>query len=76
MTGLTDNQAWVLLFLEPNPARSLAEICHKFGWASTNSARDILKALERKGFVKLNPKIHRGIEVLRGVPSTIRERME
>lgn len=41
---------------EPPP--SYRELCAEFGWRSTGTARDHLKALERKGYVQLPG--HRG----------------
>ena len=40
------------------PPPSYRELCSEFGWRSTGTARDHLKALERKGYVQLPG--HRG----------------
>ena len=40
------------------------EIAVALGFSSDNAAVDHLKALERKGFITLHPKIARGIRVL------------
>ena len=40
------------------PPPSYRELCAEFGWRSTGTARDHLKALERKGYVQLPG--HRG----------------
>ena len=51
---------------EPPP--SYRELCSEFGWRSTGTARDHLKALERKGYVQLPG--HRGGRVtLRNGPA-------
>ena len=65
MTGLTESQAKVLAYLVANPSPSLADICRRFGWASTTSARCVLQALERKGYVRREKGVHRSLEVLK-----------
>ena len=35
------------------PAPTYRDLCAEFGWASTGTARDHLRALERKGYVEL-----------------------
>jgi SOS-response transcriptional repressor LexA len=55
--GPTDRQAEVLRaisehFLEHGYGISHRGLCARFGWASTNSSNDHIKALERKGFIE------------------------
>lgn len=67
---LTEKQAAVLEFLqrrldrgEPPPTNQ--EICDEFGWGSTRSARDHLRALARKRYVELSRwRGHRGIRLI------------
>jgi SOS-response transcriptional repressor LexA len=42
-------------------APTRAEISREFGWASANAAEDHLRALERKGLLKVLPGTARGI---------------
>lgn len=42
---------------------SLAEIAEKFGYRNRSTVQQHLQALEKKGFIKRNPKISRGIEI-------------
>jgi len=43
---------------------TIREIARHFGFSSTGSPRVHLRALARKGYLRLNPQISRGIEVL------------
>jgi len=43
---------------------TIREIAEHFGFSSTGSPRVHLKALAKKGYLRLNPQISRGIEVL------------
>lgn len=43
---------------------TLREICKHFGFGSTNSAHDHLAALEKKGFIRVDAIVSRGIQVL------------
>lgn len=57
-SGLTSMQAAVLAAIRRRldrgePAPTYRDLCAEFGWASTGTARDHLRALERKGFVEL-----------------------
>jgi len=68
MLDLTYKQKRILYFLKENVQKSgypptVREIGERFGilWAA---ARMHLKAIERKGFIKINPAKSRGIEVL------------
>ena len=74
MKELTDKQKHILEFLMEYTKShgyppTVREIGHrfKFLWAA---ARGHLKALERKGFIKLNPSKSRGIEVLGLMPAS------
>ena len=42
---------------------TIREIGSKFGMSSTNAVRDVLNALERKGYIKRRSSISRGIEL-------------
>lgn len=69
MEKLTDVQAKVLRYVKKSQAEkqsppSRTEIARHFGWASANAAQDVLKALERKGYVRLSAGVARGIYVL------------
>lgn len=44
---------------------TIREIGERFRIASTNGVRDLLKALERKGFIRREPLLSRGIEIVR-----------
>lgn len=43
---------------------TLAEIAAKFGYRNRSTVRQHLQALERKGYIKRNPNVSRGIELL------------
>jgi repressor LexA len=47
------------------PTPTYRELCKEFGWSSTGTVRDHLKALARKGYVELSGPRHRQIR-LRG----------
>jgi LexA DNA binding domain len=69
MEKLTPVQAQVLRYVkktirEQQAPPSRTEIASQFGWASANAAQDVLKALARKGHIKLTPGVARGIFVL------------
>lgn len=69
MDELTEIQAGVLAAVRYRVSRgqlppSYRDLCTEFGWSSTGTARDHLKALERKGYVQL-PR-HRGGRVMLG----------
>ena len=71
LTNLTDKQKEIYIYLrdlqragEPTP--SISEICGHFGFNSTRSARDHLKALERKGAICRDANKARSIRVLDG----------
>lgn len=58
MEELTEAQADVLTAVRHRVSRgqtppSYRDLCTEFGWSSTGTARDHLKALERKGYVQL-----------------------
>lgn len=67
---LTGKQAAVLDFLRRradngDPPPTNREICAEFGWNSTRSARDHLRALARKGYVEVSGgRGHRSIRIL------------
>jgi repressor LexA len=70
MKQLTRMQERVLAFVEKHikkngypPTRM--EICAEFDWASPTSAEDHLRAIQRKGYIRIPPgKVARGIQVL------------
>lgn len=43
---------------------SLAEVAEQFGYSTRATVQQHLEALEKKGYIKRNPRISRGIEVL------------
>ncbi len=68
MKGASPRQRFVLLFLADHIRRhgyapTLTDICAHLGATSTNAAHDILRALEKKGFIKRKPKIARGLRL-------------
>ena len=65
---LTNRQRQVLEFVstcvkETGSAPTLEEICNHFGFKSTNSARQHLKLIARKGYLQLQPSRARGIRL-------------
>jgi repressor LexA len=79
---LTDRQFAVYYFIALSISRGMpptrAEIQHHFGWKSPNAAEDHLRALERKGVIRLIPAISRGIEIVHNdkAPSRMAEGLE
>ena len=58
MTTLTETQRRVLNFVRQRieaggPPPSYRDLCGEFGWSSTGTARDHLRALQKKGYVDL-----------------------
>jgi repressor LexA len=69
---LTKAQQSVLTFLENRqecgePPPTVREICERFGYGSTRSAADHLRALQKKGFVTRDQKCARGLRLTRQV---------
>jgi repressor LexA len=69
MEKLTPVQTAVLRYIKRSQKQnqvppSRTEIARQFGWASANAAQDVLKALARKGAIRLTPGVARGIYVL------------
>ena len=67
--NLTSKQRQVLDFIlerlhTVGSPPTIREIAQQFDFSSTGSPRVHLKALARKGYLRLNPQISRGIEVL------------
>jgi repressor LexA len=67
---LTDRQRSVWEFIAEESIRrgyppTLREIGENFGIGSTNGVRTILEALERKGYVRRQPYLSRGIEIMK-----------
>ena len=67
---LTDKQKEVLKFIcakvrKSNIAPSIREIAEHFGLASTATVRDHLKAISKKGYIKLSEGKSRAIELIR-----------
>jgi repressor LexA len=65
---ITEIQKKILEFLldqkvERGIPPTLAEIAHKFGYRNRATVQQHLGALEKKGFIKRNPKLSRGIEI-------------
>ena len=68
---LTNIQAQILAYLRQfvqagEPMPTLREICTEFGWTSTATARDHLRALAAKGKISLPGRRSRQIRVIRG----------
>lgn len=68
---LTPTQDNVLAFLRTfisvnGYPPTMAEICHRFRWRSTNAATSVLAALERKGRITRVARIARGICLVEG----------
>lgn len=69
MTPLTSRQSQILDFIRAEIADrgrppTVREIAGAFGIRPTNGARDHLIALEKKGAIKVDPLVSRGIRVL------------
>ena len=76
MDGPTAIQQAVLTAIERRKADGLSpptyrELCEEFGWASTATARDHLKALNRKGLLDLPGRSHRGVRSKRSQSEAI-----
>lgn len=69
MAKLTAKQYSVLRYLESyikanKRPPTYAEIQHYFEWESANAPKSHLRALQRKGKIRIVPNIARGIELL------------
>jgi len=67
---LTERQAEVLNFIiehlgDQGYPPTVAEIADHFGFSSPNAAASHLNALRKKGYIRVEPRASRGIEVLR-----------
>lgn len=67
---LTQKQLKVLKFIyrqirQTNLPPTIREIAEQFGFSSTGTVRDYLKALTEKGFIKISSKKSRAIELIR-----------
>jgi repressor LexA len=62
------------MVLEMGRPPSLREIGEKFGINSTNGVRSVLEALERKGFIKRNRYLSRGIEIIKEAPERVSDK--
>ncbi|MEW6378023.1 MAG: S24 family peptidase [bacterium] len=70
MKDLTPIQKYLLGIIqqyndEGKPAPTYRELCRQFGWTSTATVRDHLKALERKGYLHLSGGRARSLEIVR-----------
>lgn len=65
---LTKTQQKILEFLAESKAKglmpTLAEIAKKFGYQNRSTVQQHLQAIEKKGYIKRNSKLSRGIELL------------
>lgn len=65
---LTKIQQRILEFLAESKSNgimpTLAEIAKKFGYKNRSTVQQHLNAIEKKGYIKRNPKLSRGIELL------------
>ena len=76
MKDLTSRQREIFEYIkksvvETDRPPSLREIGEKFEINSTNGVRSVLEALERKGYIKRNRYLSRGIEIIREAPERI-----
>ena len=67
---LTDKQRGVLKFIfqhvrEKNNAPTIREIAAEFGFSSTGTVRDYLRALVKKGYIRVSEGKSRAIELIR-----------
>ena len=67
--ALTDQQAKVLAFVkkflkEKGYPPTRKEIMLNFEWGSNNAAQESLALIEKKGYIRLDPKVQRGIVIL------------
>ena len=67
--ALTEQQAKVLAFVKKHlkdkgypPTRK--EVMENFGWSSNNAAQEHLFLIEKKGYIRLDAGVKRGIVVL------------
>jgi len=70
VTPLTQKQARLVDYLRQRsdrgePVPTYRELCEHFGWASTGTARDHLRALSRKGYVTLGDRKARRVQLRR-----------
>ena len=73
---LTDRQKSILTFIQEQITRrghspTIREIGHQFGINSTNGVRAHLEALIRKGYLKKQALISRGLELTRDLPRDV-----
>ena len=76
MKELTPRQREIFEFIKKSVIRvgrppSLREIGEQFGINSTNGVRSALEALERKGYIRRNRYLSRGIEILKEAPERL-----
>ncbi len=76
-TELTNTQQRILDFIVDKKlegkAPTLAEIAERFGYRNRSTVRQHLQAIEKKGYIKRNPRISRGIELVGGEPLFLRK---
>lgn len=70
--GITERQRETMEYIEAfhdihNRMPTYTDLNAKFGWTSDNTARGILEALERKGYIRRAPGRHRNITIIRSV---------
>jgi SOS-response transcriptional repressor LexA len=71
---LTLKQELVLGFIKAHIAEkgyppTLREMCRIFRWSSVRAATCHLRALAKKGYIRYDPRISRGIAILAGKPT-------
>ncbi|MGE4158558.1 MAG: transcriptional repressor LexA [Planctomycetota bacterium] len=64
---------YVLKFYqEKGYSPTIREVGEHFQWKSTGTVRDVVNALDQKGFIRIHRRIHRGIEIIKypgqGIP--------
>ncbi len=78
MRNLTQIQRYLLEIIqqyseEGRPVPTYRELCQQFGWTSTATARDHLKALEKKGYIHLSGGRARSLTVVQSTNKLLLE---
>ncbi len=68
-TPITQRQKQALEFIESFIAArqyppTVRELCEHFNYRSTRTGADLIQALDRKGFIEVDPGIARGIRIV------------
>jgi repressor LexA len=70
MRDITERQKWALYWINDYMCvtgfpPTVREIARALGGVSSNAGKDVLAVLARKGYVRVTPKVARGIRILR-----------